>query len=65
MGVQLGSLTEIYARINEEVRQLYRLAYVSSDQRSDGQWRELSVRVGMRDAKVRTRSGYYAARTLR
>jgi Ca-activated chloride channel family protein len=62
---QLDSLTELYAQINEEVRQLYRLAYVSSDKRADGQWRELSVRVDVPDAKVRTRSGYYAVRALR
>ena len=66
MGVpQLESLTRLYAQINQEVRQMYRLGYVSSDKHSDGEWRELVVRVDVPDAKVRTRSGYYAARALR
>jgi VWFA-related protein len=66
MGVpELDSLPRLYTQINEEVRQLYRLGYVSSDKRADGQWRELSVRVDVPEAKVRTRSGYYAARVLR
>jgi Ca-activated chloride channel family protein len=61
----LSSLSDLYAQINQEVRQLYRLGYVSSDKRADGQWRQLSVRVDVPDARVRTRAGYYAARVLR
>lgn len=57
----LEKLPALYAEIAAEVRHLYRIGYVSSDQRRDGQWRQVAVRVLTRDARVRTRAGYYAA----
>lgn len=59
---RLDALPALYAEIGEEVRHLYRIGYVSSDERRDGQWRSVSVRVLSRDARVRTRAGYYASR---
>lgn len=58
----LDGLPTLYAEINLEVRHLYRIGYVSSDARRDGQWRSVSVRLRSGDARVRTRAGYYAAR---
>ena len=58
----LDALPRLYAEINSEVRHLYRIGYVSADDRRDGGWRTVSVRVLSRDARVRTRAGYYAAR---
>ena len=58
----LEKLPELYAEIAAEVRHLYRIGYVSNDERRDGQWRLVAVRVLTRDARVRTRAGYYAAR---
>lgn len=60
----LEALPGLYQEINAEVRHLYRLAYVSSDNRHDGQWRSVSVRVTSHDARVRTRAGYYASRPV-
>lgn len=57
----LAALPALYAEIDAEMRHLYRIGYVSADERHDGQWRDVSVRVISRDAKVRTRAGYYAA----
>ncbi|MBY0493333.1 MAG: VWA domain-containing protein [Cyanobacteria bacterium] len=57
----LEKLPELYAEIAAEVRHLYRIGYVSNDERRDGQWRQVAVRVPTRDARVRTRAGYYAA----
>lgn len=57
----LDALPALYAEIDAEVRHLYRIGYVSTDERRDGQWRQVSVRVPTRDARVRTRAGYYAA----
>lgn len=57
----LAALPALYAEIDAEVRHLYRIGYVSADDRRDGQWRDVSVRVISRDARVRTRAGYYAA----
>ncbi len=58
----LDALPALYAEIDAEVRHLYRIGYVSSDERRDGQWRDVSVRVLSRDAQVRTRAGYYPSR---
>ena len=58
----LDALPKLYAEINAEVRHLYRIGYVSTDGRRDGQWRTVSVRVPSTDARVRTRAGYYASR---
>ena len=59
---RLDALPALYAEIDAEVRHLYRIGYVSADDRRDGRWRTVSVRVLSRDARVRTRAGYYAAR---
>ena len=59
---RLDALPALYAEIGEEVRHLYRIGYVSNDERRDGQWRSVSARVLSRDARVRTRAGYYASR---
>ncbi len=56
-------LTPIFAEIGAELRHFYRLGYVSSNERRDGRWREVSVRVSARDAHVRSRQGYYAPRS--
>lgn len=59
---RLEALPALYAEIGAEVRHLYRIGYMSNDERRDGQWRTVSVRVLSRDARVRTRAGYYASR---
>ena len=57
----LSALPGLYAEIDAEVRHLYRIGYVSTDERLDGRWRNVSVRVISREARVRARAGYYAA----
>lgn len=57
-----GALPELYREILAEVRHLYRVGYVSNNARRDGGWRPVSVQVPGRDARVQTRSGYYAPR---
>ena len=57
----LSALSGLYAEIDAEVRHLYRIGYVSTDERRDGRWRQVAVRVLTADARVRTRAGYYAA----
>jgi Ca-activated chloride channel family protein len=56
----LDALPALYAEIDAEVRHLYRIGFVSSDERHNGQWRNVAVRVLSRDARVQTRTGYYA-----
>lgn len=59
---RLDALPALYAEIDAEVRHLYRIGYASNNERQDGQWRTIFVRVPSRDAHVRTRAGYYGSR---
>lgn len=62
----LEQLAPVYQEIAAELRHLYRLGYAPSNSQRDGAWRRISVRVlDNRDARVRTRAGYYAPRELR
>lgn len=61
-----NQMDDVHRRIVTEVRSQYSLGYVSTDQRRDGRWREVKIRlVGPqhKDLRVRARDGYYAART--
>ena len=53
-------LASVYSDIRRELSGQYSLAYESGSARSDGQWRQIAVRVNRPDAIVRTRQGYYA-----
>jgi Ca-activated chloride channel family protein len=57
----IQELTEIYAKIVDELGSRYTLGYVSTNQKADGKFRDVQVRVTRADsknAKVKTRSGY-------
>lgn len=59
----IGQLDEMYARISEEVRGRYSLGYVSTNQKTDGAWRKVDVKLtrnDLRGVKLRTRPGYFA-----
>ncbi len=61
-------LNEIYAKILDELGSRYTLGYLSTDQKDDGSWRKIDVKVTRPDAsraKVRTRPGYYASSSVR
>jgi Ca-activated chloride channel family protein len=56
-------LDEIYAKILDEMKARYTLGYASSDTRQDGAWREVSIKLlrpDLRNARIRTRKGYFA-----
>ncbi len=60
-GEELG---DVYATIGEELAYQYLLGYTPTNQRRDGAFRRVSVRVATRsDVRLRTRSGYFAERT--
>ena len=55
---------EIYARIVEELNSRYSFGYSSTNDLTDGGWREIEVRLNtsrpdLKGAKIRTRKGYY------
>jgi Ca-activated chloride channel homolog len=51
---------KIYEQVVAEVRAQYTLGYVSSNQKSDGTWRKVEVKVRRKDTRVRARKGYFA-----
>jgi Ca-activated chloride channel family protein len=56
-------LDGVFDRIREELAARYSLGYVSSDQRTDGAWRNVEIKLVRRElkgVKLRTRTGYYA-----
>jgi len=60
---RLKDVDKMYEKILGEISSRYSLGYVSSDARMDGRWRDVRIRLlrpDLKDAKVRTRSGYYA-----
>ena len=57
----LNELDMVYDRIAEELRTLYSVGYISSNERRDGKWRRIVVRVpGREGVSVRHKLGYYA-----
>jgi Ca-activated chloride channel family protein len=61
----IRELEPMYDKILREIAGRYSLGYVSSNEKMDGAWRDVKVRLvskpELKDARVRTRPGYYAA----
>ena len=59
----LKELEKMYEKILGEIAARYSIGYLSSNQRHDGQWRAVKVRLlrpDLKDVRIRTRAGYYA-----
>ena len=59
----LKGLDALYAKILDEISARYTLGYLSSDERSDGAWRPVEIKLkrpDLKGAKLRTRPGYFA-----
>jgi VWFA-related protein len=58
-------LEGMYEKILGEIAGRYSLGYVSSNEKMDGSWRPVKIRLAdrpeLKDARIRTRPGYYAA----
>ena len=64
----MNDLDRTYLQIAEEIRSEYVLGYLSTNTRTDGTWRNLSVKVARRpgpELRTRARKGYFAAFALR
>jgi Ca-activated chloride channel family protein len=58
---KLEELDVVFRQITAELQAQYLLGYYSSDERTDGGYRRINVRVAKRsDLRVRARKGYYA-----
>lgn len=55
-----SDLPEIFRQIGDELRSLYEIGYVSSNEQHDGAFRKLTVRCTTPNARVRAKSGFYA-----
>jgi Ca-activated chloride channel homolog len=53
-------LSNIYNQIADELTSQYVLGYASSNERRDGGWRAIVLRLRRPELRARTRSGYYA-----
>ena len=61
--LDIGDLAGVYASIGHELASQYALGYTSNNQRRDGAFRRVAVRlVDRAGARPRTRSGYFAPR---
>jgi Ca-activated chloride channel family protein len=59
----LKELDKMYEKILREIAARYSLGYLSTNQRQDGNWRDVKVRLlrpELKDVRIRTRSGYFA-----
>jgi Ca-activated chloride channel family protein len=55
-----SKLRDAFANTIEELRHQYTLTYESSNERFDGRWRAVEVKLAKPQYNVRTRQGYYA-----
>ncbi len=57
-----GQLDNIYAQVDEELRNQYTLGYISTNPAKDGTYRRIEVKVDASEAVVSSRPGYYAVK---
>jgi Ca-activated chloride channel family protein len=55
-----SQLRDAFVQTVEELRNQYTLTYDSSNERFDGRWRSIEVRVARPQLNIRARQGYYA-----
>ena len=61
--LQISDLETVFAQISADLAQQYILSYYPTDERNDGRFRTISVRVATRpNMRVRARRGYYPRR---
>lgn len=57
---KLADLAGVYGQISDELSSQYTVGYVSKNQRRDGSWRRLVVRIEQPKLTARTKQGYFA-----
>lgn len=60
-----GQLDNIYAQVDEELRNQYTVGYISTNAVKDGSYRHIDVRVDAPNAMVSARPGYYAPNEMK
>ena len=59
----ISQLAGVYTMITDELSNQYSIGYTSNNQRQDGSFRRIMVRVDEPNVRARTRSGYQVAKT--
>ena len=59
--VSVKELDRMYEKVLAEIRAQYTLGYLSTNEKTDGAWRKVEVKVTRKDTRVRSRKGYFAA----
>ena len=62
---QVSELANIYGQISDELSSQYTVGYTSRNQRADGAWRRVVVRISRPNAIARTKLGYFAPSPVR
>jgi Ca-activated chloride channel family protein len=55
-------LDQMYEKVLAEIRAQYTMGYLSTNEKSDGAWRKIEIKVASkdnRDARIRSRKGYF------
>jgi VWFA-related protein len=60
-----GQLDDVYAQVDEELKNQYSIGYMSNNEIKDGSYRHIEVRVEAPGARVSARPGYYAPDKLK
>ena len=58
-----GKLRDAFTQTVEELRNQYTITYEPSNEKRDGRWRTIEVRINQPKMSVRTRQGYHAAKS--
>jgi Ca-activated chloride channel family protein len=62
--LSVKEVDKMYEKIQREITARYSLGYTSTDERMNGAWRDVDIRLrrpNLKGAKLRTRDGYFAA----
>lgn len=57
---KVEELEDAFRQINQELRSQYNLGYLSSNQKRDGTYRKIEIKLGEKNVKLNYRKGYYA-----
>lgn len=60
VGSNSEKLQKAFQQISEELRTQYNIAYTPTNQKRDGTFRKIEIKVNNKDDKVQARKGYYA-----
>jgi VWFA-related protein len=54
-----NSLDDVFKQLQDEMRSQYSIAFTPANERKDGSYRQLDIKVANKDYKVQARKGYY------